>query len=86
MTDGLGGGPTDGRLPVGPDTQAEGVVAAVRTWVEDVVPQAWVEAGRRGGPSEVRTVRTRADIPSVVPRLRRCPALWCRPGRSPTVA
>ncbi len=48
-------------LPVGPDTPSDEVLAAVRDWVEQTVPRAWVEAGRRGGPSEVRTVRTRQE-------------------------
>jgi alkylation response protein AidB-like acyl-CoA dehydrogenase len=55
-----GGAPGDGRLQVGPDTPTEDVLAAVRAWVDACVPPAWVAAGRRGGPAEVRTVRTRA--------------------------
>ena len=51
----------DGPLPVGPDTPLEDVLAALAAWVEDCVPPAWVAAGRRGGPSEVRKVRTRAQ-------------------------
>ncbi|HUE07778.1 MAG TPA: acyl-CoA dehydrogenase family protein [Acidimicrobiales bacterium] len=50
-----------GRLPVGPDTPLEDALAAVRAWVEASVPPEWVAAGRRGGPAEVRTVRTRAQ-------------------------
>ena len=50
----------EGRLPIGPDTAIEDAVAAVRAWVDACVPPAWVAAGRRGGPAEVRTVRTRA--------------------------
>jgi alkylation response protein AidB-like acyl-CoA dehydrogenase len=62
MTAGPGGArPGDGRLPVGPDTPLEDALAALRAWVEDCVPPAWVAAGRRGGPAEVRTVRTRAE-------------------------
>jgi alkylation response protein AidB-like acyl-CoA dehydrogenase len=61
MTGTRAAAPATGRLPVGPDTPADDVVAAVREWVDDVVPRAWVEAGRRGGPSEVRTVRTRQE-------------------------
>jgi len=50
-----------GRLPVGPDTPLVDALGAVRDWVEACVPPAWVAAGRRGGPTEVRTVRTRAE-------------------------
>jgi alkylation response protein AidB-like acyl-CoA dehydrogenase len=53
--------PADGRLAIGPDTPLEDAVAAVRDWVERCVPPEWVAAGRRGGPAEVRTVRTRAQ-------------------------
>ncbi|HWD55665.1 MAG TPA: acyl-CoA dehydrogenase family protein [Acidimicrobiales bacterium] len=53
--------PVAGRLPVGPDTPVDDVVAVVRGWVEEMAPPAWVVAGRRGGPAEVRTVRTRQD-------------------------
>jgi alkylation response protein AidB-like acyl-CoA dehydrogenase len=49
------------RLSVGPATSLDEVVAAVRGWVEEMVPPAWVEAGRRGGPPAVRTVRTRQE-------------------------
>jgi alkylation response protein AidB-like acyl-CoA dehydrogenase len=55
------GAPAAVRLPVGPDAPLDEVVAAVRGWVEKMVPPAWVEAGRRGGPSAVRTVRTRQE-------------------------
>jgi alkylation response protein AidB-like acyl-CoA dehydrogenase len=54
--------PAAGRLPVGPDSGPDEVMAAVRAWVEETVPPAWVEAGRRGGPREVRTVRTRKEF------------------------
>ena len=56
-----GVGPQAPRLPVGPDTPPDDVLAAVRSWVEEMVPPAWVEAGRRGGPPEVRRVRTRQE-------------------------
>ncbi|HEY6427134.1 MAG TPA: acyl-CoA dehydrogenase family protein, partial [Acidimicrobiales bacterium] len=51
----------NGRLPIGPDTALPDALAAVRAWVEGCVSPAWVAAGRRGGPHEVRTVRTRAQ-------------------------
>jgi len=56
-----------GRLDVGPDTPADEVLEAVRAWVAESVPPAWVAAGRRGGPAEVRTVRTRADYEAWYP-------------------
>ena len=65
-----GGAPGAGRLAVGPDTPLEDALAAVRAWVEACVPPEWVAAGRRGGPAEVRTVRTRARVRGVVPRVR----------------
>ena len=52
--------PAPGRLAVTPDTPLDQVVQAVREWVAQAVPEEWVEAGRRGGPSAVREVRTRA--------------------------
>ena len=32
----------------------------VRAWLEEHLPSAWLEAGRRGGPDAVRQVRTRS--------------------------
>ncbi|HSZ37809.1 MAG TPA: acyl-CoA dehydrogenase family protein, partial [Acidimicrobiales bacterium] len=61
MNAGPAGGGTAERLAVGPDTPLEDALAAVRAWVVACVPAAWVAAGRRGGPAEVRTVRTRAE-------------------------
>jgi len=51
----------------GPDD----VRAAVRTFVETCVPAAWVEAGRRGGPAAVRTVRSRPDYEAWYPVFAR---------------
>ena len=48
-------------LDIGPDTSVDDVRAAVTAWVDQAVPPAWVEAGRRGGARAVREVRTRAD-------------------------
>jgi alkylation response protein AidB-like acyl-CoA dehydrogenase len=56
-----------GRLDVGPDSPVDDVVTAVRAWLGEAVPPAWVAAGRRGGPAEVRTVRTRADYEAWYP-------------------
>jgi alkylation response protein AidB-like acyl-CoA dehydrogenase len=51
---------TDTALPIGPQTDDAGAVAAVREWVETYVPGSWIEAGRRGGATAVRSVRSRA--------------------------
>ena len=56
-----------GRLDVAPTAPADEVVAAVRAWLEEAVPAAWLEAGRRGGPPAVRTVRSRADYEAWYP-------------------
>ena len=73
------------RLALGSDSPVEDVVDAVRGWIDSAVPAAWVEAGRRGGPAEVRKVRTRADYeawyPVFGPR-----AWWCHLAPSPTEA
>jgi alkylation response protein AidB-like acyl-CoA dehydrogenase len=42
-------------------------VDEVRAWVEENVPPAWVEAGRRGGAAAVREVRPRADYEAWYP-------------------
>jgi alkylation response protein AidB-like acyl-CoA dehydrogenase len=41
-------------------TPVEVAVAEVRAWVEEHLPPAWIEAGRRGGAAAVREVRSRA--------------------------
>jgi hypothetical protein len=58
-----------GRLGVGPGSSLDQVLAEVRDWVEQTVPPAWVAAGRRGGPAEVRTVRTRTEYEAWYPRF-----------------
>jgi alkylation response protein AidB-like acyl-CoA dehydrogenase len=58
---------TDGRLDVASTTPVDEVLTAVRAWLEDEVPASWLAAGRRGGPAEVRTVRTRADYEAWYP-------------------
>ena len=66
------GGPLGpGRLPVGRDTPPEAVLATVRSWLEETVPQAWREAGRTGGPAAVRRVRTRRDYEDWYPAFGR---------------
>jgi alkylation response protein AidB-like acyl-CoA dehydrogenase len=67
MTGGPVGVRAKGRLAIGPDTAPDHALAAVRAWVEECVPPAWVAAGRRGGPQEVRTVRTRAEYEAWYP-------------------
>jgi alkylation response protein AidB-like acyl-CoA dehydrogenase len=55
------------RLPLGPASTVDEAVAVVRQWVESAVPAPWVEAGRRGGPSAVRQVRSRPDYEAWYP-------------------
>jgi alkylation response protein AidB-like acyl-CoA dehydrogenase len=50
----------EARLAVNGSMTADAARQAVRAWLETNVPPAWLEAGRRGGPAEVRTVRPRA--------------------------
>jgi alkylation response protein AidB-like acyl-CoA dehydrogenase len=56
-----------GRLDVASTTPVDEVLAAVRAWLQREVPAPWLEAGRRGGPSEVRKVRSRADYEAWYP-------------------
>src|SRR5690349_8276087 len=48
-------------LAIDRSTSDDDAVAAVRAWVDEHVPAAWRDAGRRGGPAAVRSVRTRAE-------------------------
>lgn len=50
-----------GRVALDASMTASDVRHAVREWLETNVPSTWLEAGRRGGPSEVRTVRSRSE-------------------------
>ena len=54
-------------LSLPPGAGVDEVVEAVRGWIASVVPPAWVEAGRRGGPAAVREVRTRAEYEAWYP-------------------
>ena len=65
--------PVDSAGPLGvePDSSVDEVVDAVRSWIESTLPEAWIEAGRRGGPAAVREVRTRADYESWYPNFGR---------------
>jgi alkylation response protein AidB-like acyl-CoA dehydrogenase len=56
-----------GRVPVDRDMPLDDVLVAVRQWIRDAVPPAWVEAGHRGGAAEVRKVRTRRDYEAWYP-------------------
>jgi alkylation response protein AidB-like acyl-CoA dehydrogenase len=47
-------------LPITRETPVDVAVAEVRAWVEENIPSAWLEAGRRGGAAAVREVRPRA--------------------------
>ncbi len=62
---------TWGILSVPPNASVDEVVEAVRGWVASVVPAAWIEASRRGGPAAVREVRTRAEYESWYPVFAR---------------
>ncbi len=72
------------RLDVGPASSTEEVVAAVRAWVEEHVPAPWVEAGRKGGAAQVRTVRRRARTTRRGIRSSGRLGSWSQPGRSST--
>jgi len=48
-------------MKVDRDTPIDVVVGEVCAWVEENVPRAWIDAGRRGGAAAVREVRPRAD-------------------------
>jgi len=43
------------------NSSPDAAAVAVRGWIEANVPRPWIDAGRRGGPDAVRTVRTRAE-------------------------
>jgi acyl-CoA synthetase (AMP-forming)/AMP-acid ligase II/alkylation response protein AidB-like acyl-CoA dehydrogenase len=62
---------TDGRLAVGPETPASAVIAAVRAWIDDNVPDAWREAAQRGGAAAIRQVRPRAEYEAWYPVFAR---------------
>jgi alkylation response protein AidB-like acyl-CoA dehydrogenase/acyl-CoA synthetase (AMP-forming)/AMP-acid ligase II len=55
------------RLPVGSDDPVDAVADAVRRWVVDRVPAAWVAAGQEGGAAAVRRVRSRAEYEAWYP-------------------
>jgi alkylation response protein AidB-like acyl-CoA dehydrogenase len=61
----------DDRVPIGPDTALDDAVTAVRAWVEEHVPAAWRDAGRKGGARAVRDVRSRAEYEEWYPAFGR---------------
>jgi len=58
---------TDGRLAIGADTSEPEAARAVRAWVDAHLPRHWIDAGRAGGASAVREVRTRAHYEAWYP-------------------
>jgi alkylation response protein AidB-like acyl-CoA dehydrogenase len=61
----------DGLLDVGPGTKTDGVVDAVRAWVEEHVPLSWRDAADRGGAAAIREVRTRREYEDWYPAFGR---------------
>ena len=51
----------DGLLDVGPDSKLDDVIAAVKAWVDELVPAAWRDAAERGGANAIREVRSRRE-------------------------
>jgi alkylation response protein AidB-like acyl-CoA dehydrogenase len=62
---------TSTRLAIDARTGDAGVIAAVREWIDAHVPRAWIDAGRAGGATAVRTVRTRAEYEAWYPVFAR---------------
>jgi alkylation response protein AidB-like acyl-CoA dehydrogenase len=60
-------GDRESLVSVTQDVPVDEVVEAVRSWIARAVPEAWVEAGHRGGPAAVREVRTRAEYEAWYP-------------------
>ncbi len=57
----------DGHVQVDGSMAADEVRRIVRAWLDTHMPSTWLEAGRRGGPIEVRTVRSRAEYEAWYP-------------------
>jgi alkylation response protein AidB-like acyl-CoA dehydrogenase len=55
-----------GRLDVSAETPRDELVAAVRGWIDENVPEAWRKAAP-GGPRAIRAVRPRADYEAWYP-------------------
>ena len=58
-------------LAIGADAAPADAVAAVRAWIDENVPRAWIDAARDGGVAAIRAVRPRAMYEAVVPDVRR---------------
>ena len=56
-----------GRVAIGPDTSADAAAERVRAWVAEHVPDAWRDAGDRGGAAAVRAARSRAEYEAWYP-------------------
>jgi alkylation response protein AidB-like acyl-CoA dehydrogenase len=54
-------------MKIGRDTPAADAVREVRAWVDENLPRAWIDAGRRGGAAAVRAVRPRAEYEAWYP-------------------
>jgi alkylation response protein AidB-like acyl-CoA dehydrogenase len=50
-----------GLLPIDSTSSHDDVVAAVRRFIDEHVPRSWRDAAHRGGPAEIRKVRSRAE-------------------------
>jgi alkylation response protein AidB-like acyl-CoA dehydrogenase len=50
-----------GLLSIESSASQDEVQSAVRQWIAEFVPQTWREAAQRGGPAEIRKIRSRAD-------------------------
>jgi alkylation response protein AidB-like acyl-CoA dehydrogenase len=71
-----------GRLALTSESSVDEVVEVVRAWIDASIPPAWIEAGRQGGASAVRQVRTRAEYEAWYPTFGRSglvAATWPRP-------
>jgi alkylation response protein AidB-like acyl-CoA dehydrogenase len=66
-----GVGDVEARLAVDGGTDEATVIQVVRDWVEAHVPAAWRDAAAAGGPSAIRTVRSRADYEAWYPVFAR---------------
>ena len=59
------------QLAIGSQANEREAVAAVRQWIDEHVPRAWIDAGRRGGAAAIRSVRTRAEYEQWYPVFAR---------------
>ncbi len=59
------------QLAIGSQANEREAVAAVREWIDEHVPRAWIDAGRRGGAAAIRSVRKRAEYEQWYPVFAR---------------